>query len=81
MRMTFISRRTVHWMLAALLPVPVIHNQALGGAIGGVVASRIGNCDSQKVATIAGALIGVLAGQATGRSMDQADGSWQLVGR
>jgi len=45
----------------------------LGGAIGGAAGSQIGHGNDRTVATIAGAVIGILVGQSIGRHMDEID--------
>ena len=45
----------------------------LGGAVGAAAGSQIGKGDGRKLATIGGAIIGVLVGGNLGRAMDQAD--------
>ena len=45
----------------------------IGGALGGVQVSQQGKGDDRTLATIGGAVIGVLVGGAIGRQMDQAD--------
>ena len=45
----------------------------IGGVAGAVVDSQIGEGSERTVATIGGAIAGVLIGGAIGRSMDQAD--------
>lgn len=45
----------------------------LGGAVGAAAGSQIGKGDGRKLATIGGAIIGVLVGGNLGRAMDQVD--------
>lgn len=45
----------------------------LGGAIGAAAGSQIGKGDGRKLATVGGAIIGVLVGGNLGRAMDQVD--------
>lgn len=47
----------------------------IGGAVGGLAGSRIGQGDGRIAATAGGALIGLLVGGAIGRSMDRVDRS------
>ena len=47
----------------------------LGGVIGGVIGSRVGDDDNRTVATIIGAAAGALIGNKIGREMDEADRS------
>ena len=45
----------------------------LGGAVGAAAGSQFGKGDGRKLATIGGAIIGVLVGGNLGRAMDQVD--------
>lgn len=45
----------------------------LGGALGGIVGSQVGDGDGRRIAILAGTVIGAIVGAEIGRRMDQAD--------